>query len=422
MYQKSWIKITILFLLIATFLGVLLRYQMFNPVEGINFKNLLHTHSHIAFMGWIFNALFVGLVYSFIPKDFAGAKKYHKLFLAFQLSVLGMLFSFPFQGYGAISIAFSTLHVLLSVVLVVFFVRDQKKLFKRKKPFSLYFALAAFFFLLLSSFGPFALGYGMAKEVEGPFNQLAIYFYLHFQYDGWFTFAIFALFYRMLEKEQILYQRSPARIFFLLMLGSCIPAYAGSTLWTHPGNWVYLSALAGALAQSLGLWYFAKSLNGKHNLVKIKQTMPGWTWFLLCFAFGCFVFNTLMQLMGTIPYFADMAYNVRNFLIFYLHIIFLGFVSLFLFAWLGKYRFFVLKPFYGWVFLTGFIISQLLIVSQPLLFLFGGYSLPFYYQLLFIGSLLKPLSLLLNVGWNSLESRSPIVLSLKRSWFFQGTD
>lgn len=70
----------------------------------------------------------------------------NKWFLAFQLSVLGMLFSFPFQGYGAISIAFSTLHIVLSVVLAVFFIRDKNKIFKNSKPLSLGFALAGLFF------------------------------------------------------------------------------------------------------------------------------------------------------------------------------------------------------------------------------------------------------------------------------------
>lgn len=413
MYRKSWIQITILFLLVATFLGAFLRYLMFNPVAGVNFQNLLHTHSHIAFMGWIFNALFVGLVYAFIPKDFAGARKYHKLFLAFQLSVVGMLVSFPFQGYGAISIAFSTLHIVFSIVLAVFFIRDKNKIFKGRKPFSLGFALAGLFFLLLSSFGPFALGYGMAKEITGSFNQLAIYFYLHFQYDGWFTFAIFALFYRMLEKDNISYLRKPAGIFFLLMLISCIPAYAGSTLWTHPAGWVYAAAVLAAMAQVVGLGYFFASI--KRQLAKIKESMSGWSWFLLCFAFGCFVFKTLMQLAGTFPYLADMAYNVRNFLVFYLHVIFLGFVSVFLFAWLAKYRLYSLKPFPGIVFLAGFIISQLLIVAQPLLLLLGGYTIPNYHQILLAVSLLMPLALLFNVVVIFRPKKSPDMLELKRS-------
>lgn len=233
----------------------------------------------------------------------------------------------------------------------------------------------------------------MAQEIKGSFNQLAIYFYLHFQYDGWFTFAVFALFYRMLEKEKIPYLRKPVFIFFLLMLASCIPAYASSTLWTHPAVWVYAVAVVAAMAQGLG--YFFVSIKGQ--LVQIKKAVPRWSWFLLCFAFGCFVLKTLMQLVGTIPFIADMAYNVRNFLIFYLHIIFLGFVSVFLFAWLGKYRFYYLRPFPGAVFLAGFIMSQLLILTQPLLLMMGGYAIAHYHQILFAISLLMPLALLFNV-------------------------
>ena len=402
MHRKSWVQTTIFFLLIATFLGAFLRYLLFNPIEGLNFKHLLHTHSHVAFLGWIFNALFVGLVYSFIPENFPAAKKYHRLFMWFQLSVLGMLFSFPFQGYGAISIAFSTLHVVLSVVLTVFFVRDKNQLFKTSRPLSLHFALGGLFFLLLSSLGPFALGYGMAKEISGAFNQLAIYFYLHFQYDGWFTFAVFALFFRMLEKEKILYAGKSAQIFFLLLLVSCIPAYASSTLWTHPPAWIYATAVIAALAQLVGLGYFVASI--KRKLSQLKLAMPGWTWFLLQFAFGCFVFKTFLQFVGTVPFLADRAYNVRNFLIFYLHIIFLGFVSVFLFAWFEKHQLYRLRAGFGTFFLFGFILSQLLIVVQPLLLVLGGYSIPAYNEVLFLVSFLMPLSLLLN-GLQTLVAR-----------------
>lgn len=415
MYRKVWVQTTIAFLLIATLLGAFLRYLMVNPMEGVTFRHLLHTHSHIAFLGWIFNALFIGLVYSFIPKNFEGAKKYHTLFLGFQLSVLGMLFSFPFQGYGAVSIAFSTLHVVLSVVLAVFFVRDKKKIYKERTPLSLHFALGGLFFLLLSSLGPFALGYGMAKEISGAFNQLAIFFYLHFQYDGWFTFAVFALFFRLLEKGNIKYGAKPARMFFILLLLSCTPAYAGSTLWAHPPAWVYLVAVAAALAQLVGLGYFVASIKGKRR--QIKSAMPGWTWFLLWFAFACFAFKTLLQVLGTVPFMADMAYNIRNFLIFYLHVIFLGFVSIFLFAWFEKHQLYRLRSTHGIVFLAGFIVSQLLIVLQPLLLLAGGYSMPYYNEILFYVSLLMPFSLLFNSVQDLVARKSCGSLLIKNTGF-----
>ncbi|WP_017730949.1 hypothetical protein [Nafulsella turpanensis] len=405
MYRRSWIKIAVGFLLVATILGGFLRFLMFNPIAGIDFKNLLHAHSHVAFMGWIFNALFVALLYSFIPKDYEGGKKYHQLFLAFQLSVLGMLFSFPVQGYGAVSITFSTLHIVFSVVLAVFFVRDKNKIFPEKKPLSLQFALAGIFFLLLSSFGPFALGYGMANNMGHDFTQLSIYFYLHFQYDGWFTFAIFALFFRMLEREGIAYNQKAARSFFILMLLGCIPAYAGSTLWTQPEWWVFAAAVLANILQLAGLLYLFISLRGLQS--RIRQIMSGWHYSLLLFAFGCFVFKMGMQAAGSIPFVADMAFVVRNFLIFYLHIIFLGFVSVFLFAWFGKYKLYQLKPTQGKLFLLAFVGSQLLMVAQPLLLMVSGPLIPYYHELMFGVSIFIPLSLLWN-GIPQLEQKEQL--------------
>ena len=46
---------------------------------------------------------------SFLAKEKQETKKYRYLFFLIQIAVLGMLFSFPFQGYAAVSITFSTL-------------------------------------------------------------------------------------------------------------------------------------------------------------------------------------------------------------------------------------------------------------------------------------------------------------------------
>lgn len=54
----------------------------------------------------------------------------------------------------------------------------------------------ALVFLVLSSMGPFLLAYSMSHNVgEMQFYYNAIYLYLHFQYNGWFTFGVMGLFF-----------------------------------------------------------------------------------------------------------------------------------------------------------------------------------------------------------------------------------
>jgi hypothetical protein len=43
------------FVLVAV-LGLFLRWLMVSPVDGVNYKNILHAHSHVALLGWLYCA------------------------------------------------------------------------------------------------------------------------------------------------------------------------------------------------------------------------------------------------------------------------------------------------------------------------------------------------------------------------------
>ena len=393
MQLRLWIKISLLFLIIATSLGAFLRYLFVDPVSGINFNYFLHTHSHIAFLGWIFNLLFAGLIYSFLPLDFHKGRKYNILFYLLVLSVLGMMFSFPFQGYGAVSISFSTLHVFLSWAFAVFFFRDTFRLHSQK-PISLIFAYWSLAFMLLSSLGPFALGYIMATEVGGPYEKLAIYFYLHLQYDGWFTFAIFSLLYHFLERNKIPYNGRSARIFLWVFALCCLPAYASSTLWADPPGYVYVIAVLASLFQLIGLYYMWYSL--KDVIEHIKASVGKAVFRMVTFALSCFILKNILQVIGVEPQLAGLVYQVRNFLIFYLHLIFLGFVTIFLLSWLRQMGFWKLNSKLFVIFIFSFVVSEILLILQPLLLIANGNVIPNYFLILFLVSLLMPVVLIIN--------------------------
>ncbi|MGK7389075.1 MAG: hypothetical protein ACNS60_01935 [Candidatus Cyclobacteriaceae bacterium M2_1C_046] len=393
-----WVRTSIIFLLIATFLGAFLRYMFIDPISGVNFKYFLHAHSHVAFLGWIFNALYAGLLFCFIPETFDKIKKYNILFWCFMFSVLGMMFSFPLQGYAAVSITFSTLHVFLSWAFAFFFVRDTLLIYKKEKPLSLKFAYWSLAFLVISSLGPFALGYIMATGIEGPFYELAIYFYLHLQYDGWFTFAIFALIYNFLEQRNIHFDVKAGGIFLWIFALCCLPAYASSTLWASPPGFMYLAALVASLFQVVGIFYFWKSIKG---IVKdLKSQVDQMVFWVMVFAITCFIFKNLLQLVGVEPQLAVLVYEVRNFLITYLHLVFIGFVTVFLLAWLRQFDFWRISPVIFALFILSFTISELLLVSQPLLIMNFGMVIPNYFIVLFIVSLVMPLVLLISVVQN----------------------
>ena len=161
---KKWVWLSFVYLILVGLLGCLLRLIFFYPIEGVNFKYFLHGHSHLAFLGWIFNAFFAALIFTYIPKK---ARTYKLLFWLLQVAVLGMLITFPIQGYAAASITFSTLHIFLSYWFAGKFLRDTSAKRLGSSPFSLAFVRWGLLFMVLSSIGPFALGAIMAKGLGG---------------------------------------------------------------------------------------------------------------------------------------------------------------------------------------------------------------------------------------------------------------
>lgn len=289
---RRWVLLSFVYFIIAGCMGAFLRLQSFHPVASINYKYFLHGHSHLAFLGWVFNALFVALLYAYLPTQ---VKRYQALFGLLQVSVIGMLISFPLQGYAAVSITFSTLHIFLSYAFAYKFLQDIRReaLIQQKHALSVVFVKWSLFFMILSSLGPFALGAIMAKGLAGTnLYQLAIYFYLHFQYDGWFSFALFGLFFWILETSKIHFNQNPGRYFLLGMAISCTPAYALSTLWTHPPLWVYIVATLSAILQLIALFFLIRLLYPVRK--DLKSLFKKQVFYLLFFAGMAFSIKTVL--------------------------------------------------------------------------------------------------------------------------------
>ncbi|QHT68338.1 hypothetical protein GXP67_17665 [Rhodocytophaga rosea] len=399
---RRWVLLSFVYFIIAGCMGAFLRLQLFHPVASINYKYFLHGHSHLAFLGWVFNALFVALLYAYLPTQ---VKRYQLLFSLLQVSVVGMLISFPLQGYATISITFSTLHIFLSYAFAYRFLRDVRReaFVQEKHTLSIAFVKWSLFFMVLSSVGPFALGAIMAKGLAGTsLYQLAIYFYLHFQYDGWFSFAVFGLFFWIFETHQIPISPKAGQYFLLSMAISCMPAYALSTLWTHPPVWVYVVAALSALVQLIALFFLIRLLY--ISRMDLKKLFEKRVFHLLLFAGMAFTIKTFLQLFASFPAIADMAFLIRNFTIGYLHLIFLGFITVFLIGWFAAQKFLQLNNTLAiWgirLLLVGFTGSELYIFLQPLFFTSGWGAIPLYDPVLFIFSVLMPIGTILLI-WQS---------------------
>ena len=134
-FEKIQIKFAFSYFIMAAILGVLLR--SFNSIEiPVNYKFIVHSHSHIALLGWVYLAL-TTLLYKLYLNTLNSDKKYQNIFWFTQLTLVGMLLTFPFQGYALFSIVFSTLFLIASYWFFWFFTKNVGVAYKKRNSYIL---------------------------------------------------------------------------------------------------------------------------------------------------------------------------------------------------------------------------------------------------------------------------------------------
>ena len=338
--SKFWLKFSLLNLLIVALIGLLMRYKIGFEFPFFDQKHLQHSHSHFAFSGWISHTLMV-LMIVFLEKkkvllqaqddnrekniENRFFKKYSSILSANLICAYGMLVFFIIQGYGLFSIIFSTSSIIVSCVFAYYFVKDLKLI--SNDDLSKNWFKTALFFNVISSFGTFALAYMMiSKNIHQNEYLASIYYYLHFQYNGWFFFACMGLLFSFLQlkpSENSFFKRT-----FWLFFLSCIPAYFLSTLWWDLPIWIYLITVVAAFIQVYAWFRFLIII------IKSKReflyNFPFFLRYILLFVAFALSIKFLLQLGSTIPVLSRLAFGFRPIVIAYLHLVLLAIISLFL--------------------------------------------------------------------------------------------
>ncbi len=329
---KFWLRISLINLLIVALLGTLMRYKIGFEFPYFDQKHLQHGHSHFAFIGWITHTLFV-LIIGVIQREqiIVSISIYRKLLIVNLVCAYGMLISFVIQGYGFFSITLSTLSVFTAYAFAYLLFKDLKKLSDR--PYAIWFT-AALWFNIISSLGTFTLAFMMASH---NFNQnihlASLYFYLHFQYNGFFMFACMGLLLAKIYELKPSYQQSNS-IFWMFFL-SCIPAYFLSVLWAKLPLWLYALVILAALTQILAWVKFLLSM--KRGVVSRDSIFISGRYLFLIILIALSV-KFLLQLGSTIPSVSKLAFGFRPIVIAYLHLILLAIISVFLVAYMFIYK------------------------------------------------------------------------------------
>ena len=146
---RSWLRIALINFFIAAIMGALMRFAFVEELRWMDYRFMMHAHSHVAMLGWIYLAIYALLVHYFLPKEIQGSLFYKRLFWFTEITVIGMAIAFPLQGYAGFSILFSSLHIVASYLFMWRFLKDAKSTNIGKNSFR--FVRMALWFMVLST-------------------------------------------------------------------------------------------------------------------------------------------------------------------------------------------------------------------------------------------------------------------------------
>lgn len=387
---KFWLKISLINLLIVASLGALMRYKIGFDFPYFSQKNIQHAHSHFAFAGWITHALYVLMIHFVLKKlPLLNTKNYKRIIIANLICSYGMLFSFSYKGYSTLSIIFSTITIIIACFFAYFYFKDLEKI-DDSNPSKPWFK-AALWFNIISSAGTFYLAYMMASRNFNEHWYLAsVYFYLHFQYNGFFIFSCLGLFFS--ECHTILPQFRYDKVFFKLFYMSFVPAYFLSTLWAKLPIWLYVIVVIAAFIQVFAWIKIVKSINTALKLG--GTTLNKFQTYLFLFVGIAFTIKLLLQLGSTIPALSDLAFGFRPIVIAYLHLVLLAVISVFILSFLYTFKLILvnkLTTIAFSVFVIGIFLNELVLGIQ-------GVAAFSYIVVKYVNETLFGISLLLLLG------------------------
>jgi hypothetical protein len=400
--RKSWILVCFVNFLIASLMGLLLRWMYVAPIEGVNFQFLMHGHSHVAMLGWVYLMLYCLIFHSFIPRKEQEKPIYNRLFWVTELAVIGMMIDFPAQGYAFVSILFSTLHIFCSYYFCHLVWKDAKPttLPERKM------LRTALFFMAFSTLGVWCLGpaVGLMGKASA-FYQIAIQFFLHFQFNGWFMFAVLALFFK--HSKMNLDEKKFSLFYKLFVIGTVL-TLALPVSWSLSNAIFYWINVVGVVIQLFSAILFVQLIRQRFQafftpLSSLEKT-------IYRFALFSLALKIIIQLVVLVPELAQVSHQIRNFVIGYIHLTMLGIITGFLFGFAFQTNFInaknVMQKWGTILFLLGFVATEILLFLQGIWLFLNKGSFPDYYQNLFLSSIFLPAGLLLlTIGIIKLKSK-----------------
>lgn len=355
-------RLAFLFLILAVLPAVLLRYiQYSGGISGLKFPFVLHAHSHVAMLGWVFTAVLALFIKTWFNDQAVLLRQLRILIAILTVSVIGMLITFPVQGYAFWSILFSTVHIFAQLGFTWLFFKQTEN----RNSIALYCARTALILQMVAALGALSVGPVSAAGYAGkPLYFMCIYFYLHFQYNGWMLFAILALIihYANVNSEH----SGQLKAVLIRLLIGVVLTYAGMAIWCTESYWVVLAAAAGAIIQLVAVIQLARIL--RFGILTWLKSLAIPLRILFASSLISLMIKCVLQLAAVVPSLNEWISHQRGIIVAYLHLVLLGFITTFLIGALQLGRRIVIKKFMAALLLlvAGFALTELILVITAL--------------------------------------------------------
>lgn len=330
--KKRWIDMSITGLCVVAVLGVILRSKILFSMPFFDYNRLLDAHFHFAFSGWVTLALVTLMTYDILPEEIHNKAVYQRSLTGIVLAAWLQLLSSPLPPNNPLTSFFSTVFILSTYVFAWVFISDVKKAGIKKAVKLL--AVSSLVFLVLASSGIFWLAYLFAsKSLNSGAYRDALYTYLHFEYNGFFTLAVFAVVFNKLESRLTIATQQKLYRFAVLLCVSIVSSLFLTFLWKDPNVYYRVMAVIGSISLLVTVVMFTVACP---DMDKACKTLHPVVKYMAYMAVSAFALKTLLQSFTIFPAVGDAVFGDRPVIIGFLHLVFLGFVSLMLLAYFAE--------------------------------------------------------------------------------------
>ena len=364
--KNRWVDIVIFNFCVVAFLGFILRSKILFSIPFLDYNRLLDAHFHFAFGGWVTLALAMLLIYDVLPAGRSERPVYRWLLIGILAASWMLLISSPLPANSIGASIFSTIFILVTYAFAWVYIADIRKAPVSKTVKLL--AISALVCMVLASVGIFTLAYLFATKSLSMFAYRdALYTYLHLEYNGFFTLAVFAILFQRLEHKMSSGAKQKAYEFSVMLCASTIPSLFLTYLWRDPNEIYRVIAICGSITLLLS---FVLLIRFIFSLREVYTSFSPIVRNMLLLSVSSFALKIFLQSFTLFPAVGNAVFGDRPVIIGFLHLVFLGFVTLFLMATFAESGFlnvrFVFNRFALIIFTVVVILNEVILMTQGL--------------------------------------------------------